>query len=296
MKVNTENIRKVHFRVNAESIVNTLLANGVAYEDIIIRFKSGHSKNWGHDVIRSEKKGDKIYLDIARDGLFHSLPEYLFVLPTADGRQQPDLEAFNKQQKIHANILLNPIEHSVFEGKVGLDQFEQDILRQLFTSSLPALTDFYRIDPSIDLISRSKLARMFPFVYSIAGRFPLTAVMLSFLLDLPTDFHVTETQKTIETDTLQSDQGLSDSSIGESMLLGGDFQYVVPVVKFTVGPVKSEDVTKFLPGGEKCNIFDCFSKYFIPLDYDIELLVDVDDSESTFSFENAFLGFNTTTK
>jgi hypothetical protein len=296
MNVSTEKIRKVHFRVKAEAVINTLLSSGVSFEDIIIRYKSAHSKNWGHDIIRSEKKGEKVYIDIARDGLFHSLPEYLFMMPASDTRQQPEIDAYNKQQKINANILLNPIEHAIFEKKVELEQFELDIIHQLFSSSLQPLADFYRIDSSIGPVGRAKLAKMFPFIYSITGNFALTAIMLSYLLDLKVDYTITEVQKSFQTDNLLNNSGLNESAIGDSMFLGGDFLYVVPFIQFTAGTITCDEVAAFLPGGEKYNIFDCFSKYFIPLDYDTDLSVEIDESESVFSFENAYLGFNTTTK
>lgn len=294
-----DNINSIRYRIRAESVVNDLISKGISFEDIIIRYKSAHKQHWQNDILHCESKGGKIYIDLARDGLFDSLPEYLFLKPIDDHtlrlEEKQKILAFNAQQKINANILFNPIENAIFEKRVDLERFENEILSLLNSYSLEGLIDFYRIDQKLAPDYRVKLVKIIPLLYSIAGDFSLTARCLAYLLDEPVAFEVREVLKIIQSSGLATREGLGSSACGESMIVNGDLKDSVPTVLFSIGPVEVGDVEKYLDGGEKHTLINYFSNYFLPLEYDIDLVIDIMDRDASFALDNSFLGYNSST-
>ncbi|HNY01370.1 MAG TPA: hypothetical protein PKG48_02220 [Bacteroidales bacterium] len=295
-----EAINDIRFRIRAESVVNDLLSKGYSYDDFVVRFKSAHKRHWENDILHCEFKGGKFHLDLSRDGIFDALPEYLFLKPVDDHSIKPaereKILEFNKQQRTFANILLSPIEHAIFEKRVDLESFENDVLALLSGSSLQSLIDFYRIDdPALSPVDRVKLARAIPLLHSVVGDFPVTAKILSYLLDEPVQYEMAEGFKPIGNPEKASPGGLGASACGDTLIIGGSVEEPVPVIRLRIGPVHADQVATYLTGGEKETLLRHFRNYFLPLEYDLELVVDVSVTEASFTLDNSFLGFNSAT-
>jgi hypothetical protein len=294
-----DNINSIRFRTRAESVVNDLISKGIAYDDIIIRYKSAHKQHWQNDILHCESKGGKIYIDLSRDGIFDSLPEYLFFKPVDDHTLRPEKKqeilSFNAKQKAYANILFNPIENAIFEKRVDVERFENEVLSLLNSYSLDGLLDFYKIDDQLAHVYRVRLVKIIPLLHSIVGDFQLTAKCLQYLLDEHVSFEVTDVLKDIQSSSTPSNEGLGSSACGDSMIINGIIRESVPTILFSVGPVEVNDVEKYLDGGEKRTLINHFSNYFLPLEYDIDVVIDVMKDESSFALDNSFLGYNSST-
>lgn len=122
---------------------------------------------------------------MSRDGLFDTLPEYLFLKPIEDHNlnsfDKQEILEFNKQQQINCNILFNPIKHAILEQKVAIENFENEMLYTLTSYNFSNFQDFWRIDMKIPEIYRIKLVKLMPYIYSVTGNFTLTAKCLSFM-------------------------------------------------------------------------------------------------------------------
>ena len=293
------NINSIRFRIRAESVVNDLISKGISYDDIIIRYKSAHKQHWQNDILHCESKGGKIYIDLSRDGLFDSLPEYLFFKPIDDHTLRPEKKqeilSFNAKQKIYANILFNPIENAIFEKRVDVERFENEVLSLLNSYSLEGLLDFYKIDDQLALDYRVRLVKIIPLLHSIVGNFQLTARCLQYLLQEHVSFEITDVLKNIQSSATPSREGLGSSACGDTMIINGIIRESVPTILFSVGPVDVKDVEKYLDGGEKRTLINHFSNYFLPLEYDIDVVIDVMKNDSSFALDNSFLGYNSST-
>lgn len=291
-----ENINSIRFRIRAESVVNDLISKGFTYDDIIIRYKSAHKQNWQNDILHCEVKGGKFYIDLSRNGFFDTLPEYLFLKPIEDHtlrvEEKQKILSFNIQQKIYANILFNPIENAIFEKRVELEGFENEVLSLLNSYSLEGLIDFYKIDSQLATEYRVKLVKIIPLLYSIVGDFQLTAKCLEYLLDEHVSFECGEAVKTVQSSGPAPREGLGYSACGETMIINGVIKEAVPTMLFSIGPVNVGDVEKYLDGGEKRTMINYFSNYFLPLEYDFDLVIDVVENDSSFALNNTFLGYN----
>jgi hypothetical protein len=302
MNTIADNINSIRFRIRAEAVVNDLISKGFSFDDIIIRHKSAHKQYWQNDILHCESKGGKIYIDLSRNGLFDALPEYLFLKPIDDHKlrqeEKQKILAFNAQQRIYSNILFNPIENAVFEKRVDIERFENEVLALLNSYSHEGLVDFYKIDNQLTYAYHVKLVKIIPLLYSIVGDFPLTARCLEYLLDNPVSFEISEVLKDVQSPALSgtpSQEGLGSSACGETMILNGIIQESVPTILFSVGPVDVKDVEKYLEGGEKRTLIKYFSNYFLPLEYDFDLVIDVIDRDASFALNNSFLGYNSST-
>ena len=292
-------LNAIRYNIKAETVINTLLSNGYSQDNIIVQNKSSHKKNWDNDILNCELKGGKICFNLSRDGLFDALPQYLFLLPVEDhnmtGDQKEKIHKFNKQQRVHANILLSPIEQGVFEKRVDLEQFENEVIFQLNAYSPDSLAEFYKIDGAMPPDARAKLIKLLPLLYSIAGDIPLTAKCLEYFLEVPVAFEIMDVPVSLHPAEKIASGGLGAESCGEDMITHGDLDESVPTILFSIGPIDGSNVYKYLAGGGKRNLVNTFCDYFIPLEYNVDLRFDIKEDDAMFSLDNSFLGFNSST-
>ena len=137
--------------IKAEAVIANLIQNGIPPENILIDFKGSHRRNWDHDVLSLESSGEKLIFRLSRDGIFHSLPEYLF-LKKIEGtpEEKEEIRKFNKVQERNAKILFNPVESSVFQNRIDLELNENHLIARLNTNDINNFQDFWKIDSTLD--------------------------------------------------------------------------------------------------------------------------------------------------
>jgi hypothetical protein len=80
---------------------------------------------------------------------------------------------------------------------------------------------------------------------------------------------------------------------GDNMITSGDFSIYSKTIVFTIGPIPGNEIANYLKNGKKGMLISHFSNYFVPLDYDIDFVVEIDKSDSDFTLNEAYLGLNT---
>ena len=278
----------------AESVIVDLINQGYNPDDIIIEFEGNHKKNWDYDILNCHSQGRKFIFNLSRNGLFQSLPEYLFLRPIEGSKDEKEkIIAFNANQKRNASIFLDPIDNLIFQESVKIETHENKILFSLETYDLASLEEFWRIDPGINKTFKIKLIKILPYLHSIIGNYELTTRCLEFFLDSPVEFSIIEKQIPISIPGNEDSSGLGSSYCGEDLIMSGDFFVSSFVWLFKVRPTSESEIEQYLENGEKRKIIEYFYNYFVPFEYNMEIeFVSADNSEG-FSLNDAYLGFNT---
>lgn len=298
-KVVVDELNRINYDVQAETIVNDLVQGGYSPDDFIISFNSKHKKNWAKDLLKAEMLGDKILLKLTRNGFVQSLPEYLFLKPVEGSKEEMDERIeFNKRQLTYARYFFNPVENEIFNNGVALEGFENEQIASLSFGDNKSITDFWRIDEKLkgnelDFIRFNKLM---PAIHSIVGDFTATGNCLAFLLDTNVTVKLKKKLLTMKfsNESAADDNDLGNSECGSNMVLGNTMDETVSVIVFAIGSIADDEVVYYLENGRRRNLINCFVSYFIPVHYETEFVINVASSGSGFSLNDSYLGFNST--
>ena len=291
-----DELNRINYDVKAESLVNNLILGGCTADDFIISFESIHKKNWEKDLHKAELLGNKVLLKLTRNGFFQSLPEYLFLKPVEGSKEDKEqIIEFNKNQINYAKTFFNPVENEIFNNGVFLEEFENDQITSLSYGDNKSIFDFWRIDFQLHEHDYIKFCKIIPTLHSIVGDLTATANCLSYLLDSNVTVKLEKRLQTscFSDETNNVNIGLGNCKCGNDFILGSALEENESVFIFTIGPISDNEVVHYLENGHKQKLLDCFVSYFIPMQYESEFVIGVCASDSGFSLNNSYLGFNT---
>jgi hypothetical protein len=288
-------LNALRYNVKAETVISNLLANGFNPDHILIDFKSSHKKNWDNDILSSDFNGQDLTLKLSRDGLFNTLPEYLFLL-SMDNREYrvESVQEFNQMQEDNTRLFFHPLENEIFNQLVALESQENQILYDLATYAFRNLNNFWKIDTRIGMRNYARLSKVMPFLHSIVGNFKLTAKCLEFLLEENVEWKMEE--RIVHVNFIRDEviKPLNQCECGDNMFTCGDYTVTVSMVVFTIGPIAGSEIVEFLPAGNKRNLINIFQNYFIPMEVESDYIFNVSEANQDFYMDQSFLGFNTT--
>jgi hypothetical protein len=299
MKSLAEKLNELNQDIRAEAVVGNLIIQGIFTDDIIIEYDSSHKRNWDKDILKSESRSGKVFLKLSRDGFVHSLPEYLFRKPVEGSKDEKEkIIEFNKKQEGNTRVLFNPLENELFRKMVDLELLENEVHASLNTSDNKALKEFWMMDEHLDKRDQVKLAKILPSLHSIVGNFSLTAKCLEYILDEKVSWkkedRIIDITRQTDPDTEPGSGGMGTQSCGDNMIVSGPLYETIPTLIFEIGPVDFHAIPFYLDDGKRKAILKYFTNYFIPLQYEVDFNVSVSVEEEGFTFDNAYMGFNTT--
>jgi hypothetical protein len=286
------NALKLNFK--AETVISDLIGQGFNAKDFIIEFAGNHKQNWDKDVLGCEERAGKLVLKVSRNGFLRSLPEYLFLKPVESlNDEKQNILEFNTEQENSARILFNPIENEIFYQRVCLDHEENEVLGSLAGSSFVHLTQFWKLDTEMDDQYKVKFAKVIPFLYSIVGDFKITSKYLEYFIEDTVHWTVEQRMKQVKFEENNTLGILGSSSCGINLVSNGLIPETTPVLIFTIGPIEKADITNYLEQGKKQKLIKWFYNYFIPVEFDIDLVYKVSETEDEFFLDQSYLGFDT---
>jgi hypothetical protein len=290
-----EKIKALNLNIKAESVIEDLIMNGLDPDRVLIEFRTSHKKNWDHDILSCDAIGQDLVFKLSRDGLFQSLPEYLFLLHPEDREyDKVSLKEFNRQQENNARIFFHPIENEIFNQSVALENQENHILSVLTTHGFRNLTAFWKIDTDIGKRIYTRLSKLMPYLHSVIGNFTLTARCLEFLIEEHVEWKMEERIHHIDYSHDDSIKSMNECECGEDLFTCGDYVISTSTIVFTIGPIENIEIGKFISNGSKRNLLNIFENYFIPLELEADYIFTIQDSDQDFFMDQSFLGFNTT--
>jgi hypothetical protein len=293
MQDNIRNLNAFKYNVKAEAVTSSLILNGIKQENIFVDFKGSHRKNWDHDILSFDVSGEKIILRLSRDSILQSLPENLFFKKIEGSSfEKEKIKEFNASQEKYANLVFNPIENEIFTGVVTLDGFENNIITSLDSCSAELLDNYFNVDDTVAPDHKAKLIKLIPMIHSIVGDYNLTAKCLEYFLEVPVDwlFRWNPTHLNFSADPTIN---LMGNTCGVNMITAGDYCELTPTIVFKIGPIHSSDIKSYLDYGKNRNLLVCFSNYFLPLNFDLDYELEIEQTENEFTLNDAYLNFNT---
>lgn len=286
---------KFHKKIKAEVLLAELQYNSdVTPEDYVISNKSTFTRAYGGDVITAHLDGDKdkLTFDLARNGLYDSLPEGLFHKQSIskDIKSYIERRKVIKEEELASRSFFSPIENEFFFQRLQIEQNERTLLNGYDHLKNDFLFDFWKIDADIPKNYAFRLITLLPFCHKIVGDLELTRLSLEKILD-----EKVQIKKTSEHLVNQEKEDQVGLSLGhDTVLESNDYGIRVPVLEFTIGPILTKNIDWYLNEFKVHEFLEVFYDYFIPMEMEVKtkLLVDKDGEFLLGETNKSILGFS----
>jgi len=168
--------------INAETLVSLL---DIREDDINVRAKGVFFRNYSNDLMKIENNEDKTTIALARDGIFHLLPQGLYFKENQLKVRPSEFEdAHSKLKKVKKKALsfFQPFDTEYFKLTLEFEHKLNDFAKtgnNIFSS-------FLEENAKIDTKNRyiSKLKKMLPFASQLRGNLPLLIDILKNTLSI----------------------------------------------------------------------------------------------------------------
>ncbi|MFD0862846.1 hypothetical protein ACFQ1M_11590 [Sungkyunkwania multivorans] len=249
--------------------------------------KSTFARSYRRDIVDFElntldKSADRIRLNLARNGIYDKLPEGLFHEQVKGGEEVEfsQVRAKNKTQEKEARDFFAPLENEFFLQKVNVEENERKFIDKFTDLNDRFFYDFWQLDERLPKRYTSKLLKLLPYAHQIAGNLEVMAVCLERILGERTE--ITRNDKTVK---FRGESNKVTRQLGLNMTLGLDETRVrYPAVDIIIGPIKKENVEVFVLK-ETRRFIEVFCDYFLPLEFEYDIVVEVSEKENNFVLE-----------
>jgi len=304
-----DSINRIRQDIKAEVLIADFMACGLNPEEFVVipagtfrrRFSSDIKKA---EVLRLNSNQQLLTVHVNRDGMYDSLPEGLFHSAPEKplkGSEEMSIESKKlRREEKESRAFFVPFENEIFLQRTSLEMEERKILNRfnetLFDEIYP---EFWNFDKTLESGFIARLLQLLHFSHRIAGNPLLTAKSLEWIISEKVR------AKTIHSVKVKEDAGkekgmdlpLGSSRLGMDLVCGSSFDDLLPVLEFTIGPLKNNRISDFLEKGSVSQFLNCFYGYFIPAGVDVKTTVLVDREQQGFvlcDHQNApILGYDT---
>lgn len=262
-----------YFLLKAEALCAELMANGISFDDLIIKHSGSFRKSYRNDIETAAQAKDdsgQVIIEINRDSIYDKLPEGLFH-QTRGGSNTAGLKGMvgeyrrYREEERQARKFFQPIEQELFRYAVMVEQEERKLQYGILNGNLES--DFYRfwnIDQSLPKKPASVLVLIMPWIRQIKGDMQLTAKALSMILAKPVQVElcIVEEQQDNETGfMLGENAALSMDTVCGSRFAEPYVQWV-----FIINGLATHEAEWYTPQKPYGKLLKRFEELFIPLD------------------------------
>ncbi len=294
-----ELIKNYPLDIRAEVLMAELVEMGLDPKRIFIQPIGIFRRFYQKDVVKVDftysdlNKIELVHISVNREGLYDSLPEGLFHQPRErNSYKSKDLMKeevkVHRQEEKNARNFFKPLEREFYNQRIYLEQQEREALLD-FSNEL--IKKFWDLPKGLNSKQTNILLYILPAASRIVGNLKLTELCLTAILEAPVRLKIgtCPVHQAKDDDCSVLGQGI----LGVNNILGAEFIDGVPAVKLTIGPISPKEVSLYLPSGRQKKLLDWISGYFIPIEWDIETHIEVDNNELIFELnsENSILGY-----
>lgn len=262
-----------YFLIKAESLCVELMANGVSFDDLVIKYSGSFRKSYRNDIEVAEHakdSSDQVVIEINRDGIYDKLPEGLFH-QTRGGSNTAGLKGMvgeyrrYREEEKQARKFFQPIEQELFRYAVMVEEEERKLQYGILNGNLES--DFYRfwnIDQSLPQKPASVLVLIMPWVRQIKGDMQLTAKALSMILAKPVraELRIAEEQEEDKPGFILGEQ----VTLSMDTICGNRFSEPYVQWMFTISGLTADETEWYTPQNPYGKLLQRFEELFIPLD------------------------------
>lgn len=292
------------YDVRAEIIAADLIEQGIDPERLIFKplslFKRRFSKDVSNVRLSENENGDHdLHLEITRDSIYDTMPQGLFHQPKSKTtiKKKSDMVANVKTVRAEedsARKFFQPMENELLHMRTAIERTERKVFFDLeHSENNELLINFwnlgnYRHYPTLPL-----LVKLMPIMYRLSGHLDYIKICYELLLRVPvsvTILHKYESMPTALTgwqlgrDVLSFETICSDSITSE-----------LPTYEITVGPIASNLISDYLPGGKMLPYLNLLNSHFLSAGYEITVTVipHAKNCDLNLSGAHVYLGINT---
>lgn len=289
--------------IKAEVMANHALQNNVHPDDFVVLHDGRFYREYRTDVYAVNKIDDAwlhqlLQLRLSRSGLYDLVPEGLFHQSHTGTRSNAATELaaqsrLDRKKELAARKFFQPLEHSLFSQRVGLEQEEEILLAGMDNGLLnDYFFTFWEFPEALNKTSAMLLVWLLPYTHAIAGDINLMQKCLEMLLQEK----VTIEQVTpAECVAPGKDNSLGAGELGNDFVCGQTFSEDFPCLQYNIGPLQQSKPVDYVSGGDNDLLLQVFNNYFAPAEADIIINVEVDRTRFLVELnaaESPILGFS----
>lgn len=290
----------------AETQLALALEKGLTYDDFRVCCNNLFTREYSRDLIQTEIKEDErkatlLEIQLSRGGIYDQLPEGFFFQHREQkqrGLAAADMAADckeNKKREAEIRRFFLPFENDFFWQRLQLEQEESRLLEGLQSGILnDYFIEFWNIPRTIPRKFTAPLILLLPYAHRIAGDMSLTAECLEQLL--AEEVQVSLKKSFFTHSELVLSPGLGEARLGLDMLCGEDFREDSSLIEFEIGPLEGSAISDYLPGGNRFELLEIFSRFFIPAGMDVHFEVRVGKEKENMVMDRGnypVLGYST---
>lgn len=311
LKDQVQNINRSLLDLDAAFLVSTMFQEQKDREKVFINLLGILKRRWSKDIDSAENdtfnNGEEfISLNVNRSGIYDSLPEAIFHdFPKLKNDSGNEMAKESRKQKLvekEARLFFRPAENELFYQRAQLAGVENRFFNNIFSHFINNDShDFWLTATEVPGKFLEKFNILLPFANNISGNLTLAAHCLEYLLEESITIEITNEQQFFN-DTIEpflNTFKLGSSKLGNDSILATQIDNYIGRVNFRIGPLTKMSLKDYLSGGDAYVLLDCFFDYFIPLEFETEWTIILDEDRSSFVLNdevenaNAYLNYST---
>jgi len=264
-----EELINAYQNFKAEIFVTEILENSdLELTDIDVFNQSTFSRSYRRDVIDFKvdsysRDTDKLQFNVARNGLYDTLPEGLFhdTVSAKSNISYKELHQKQKKQEKDARSFFAPLENEFFTQKVIIEKSERKLINEFTNLKTDFLLKFWNLNPEIPSDYSIKLLQLLPYVHKISGEIELTALSLEKIIGEKVT--IIKKYKSVNQDTQDTS---NKNQLGVDLVLElKETTISYPCWDIMIGPINKKNVDKYIVSGATKKFITIFCDYFIPM-------------------------------
>lgn len=284
-----------HHPARMEVLLAELIETKMLSESaLVVRPRSLFKRSYSKDILSYEvttqegkkKQTDTIAIDVAREGLYDALPEFLFHAPEAMSgyknlEQRVHESEKAKEEEAEARRFFLPLEQEFFRQRIHLELEERNLLSHFTSPMQRALFDRFWTDvQGLDPAQEAMLFHLLPASHIIAGNHPLMAACFSAVLQERVSLNPAPAAAAIPSE--DDGPALGEATLGLDFVAGEMADDDLPDLAVHIGPLDLDDLPDYLEGGKKNNLLGVLYNYFVPAEMDVNTQLILKEQESAF--------------
>jgi hypothetical protein len=234
---------------------------------------------------------DYLYIQANRAGIFDALPEYIFHGSSHIGRKRTRDEVLasfqqHRSEEFFARRFFKPLEVILDDAKINLHARERIIdKKNEYPNFLQIFDSYWPVLKLLPLRQAAMFLKLIPVIKYINNNFSEISQMISGIIGFP----VIVEQKNItiiNRDDNDDIPTLGNCSLGNNLVIGEQFRNGFRNIMITVGPIKYNDLSYFIPKANGQLVLQTLIDMIIPCDREIEIHFQVNQTDSDFISTN----------
>jgi hypothetical protein len=279
--------------IKAEVLIADFMENSLSADEFVVIPSGTFKRMFSSDIRKAEilnlgNNQELLTIQVNRDGIYDSLPEGLFhAAPEQPARGSTEMSMESKKMRMEekeSRAFFVPFESEIFLQRAALETGERKILNRfsetLFDEIYP---EFWNFDKSLNSGYIAKLVLLLHFAHQIAGNPRLIAKSLELIINEKVAVNLCRSDKKAKERLIKEGHvPFGAARLGMNFVCGNNFDDLLPVLEFIIGPIRHSSVGDFLENGSTSKFLGCFYNYFVPADVDVITKVVVDRANQGF--------------